>query len=288
MTQQKIQNLKTQLFEYIEENDFLHVFELLKNDSNFKGYQNLKDEWVQGGPQGQVLTSFKERLKTFISDKYDKINLEQDEKLCIVVLTSTETDWDNIKETIKSIIPLSRYGKTAKNWKPFKDESIETLLEHFVQQSEITINQYYHSNTHINSKLRQAFRKSATKIILITDPFSFKHQKINNIVHLFDDTNKESIGGCIIPVCNSLTKEQSIFAQERIKETFKDLSEGWRNELCKSYAHVELNIPTKGDFFRRLANIAFFKDIPEKDTTTTISLLNNKYNRGNQFPVNSL
>lgn len=58
------------LYEFIDENEMDKVFEVLaQNKTIYKGFQDLRDEYIYDNPKGLDLQRFKTRLKTFIGAK---------------------------------------------------------------------------------------------------------------------------------------------------------------------------------------------------------------------------
>jgi len=285
-TQQELAALKDKLFYLIDDNDLFGLFDQLRIEVNiFSNFKTYQEDYTDNKPKGVDLRRFKESLKLFISDRIANANYSE-RKIILVILTSNKRELTTIAQSEKRI-PLERYGQHPKQWRPYNKEAIEEMLKEFATCSEIELEMYYYQQDEITSKLRESIKALKKKIILIVDPFSLHLKKNEQIAKFFDETNKDFIGGCMIPLCRNYSPEQYACAKTIVKNTFIDLVNSWRTEFCRSYAHAELEIPDKFLFFRRLANLAFYKGVSEKETIATLEVISKKYRAVQYSPISS-
>ncbi|GEM_PF-4935404 len=184
------------------------------------------------------------------------------EYLYLLVLTSKKADFTNTEN-----IPLERYDATLEKWQVYQNQTIYKVLEDFKNKSSISLLVYFVDKNIIEANdLEDEVEPLTKNFILIADTFSLQFSENQNFARLFDTKDQQKIGGCLIPICIEYAENQRNFAQTQVQQTFKRLTKAWGTEFYKSYAHVELDIPNKTHFFRRLANIAYFKGIKEKET----------------------
>ncbi|MCU0445598.1 MAG: hypothetical protein MUE85_11845 [Microscillaceae bacterium] len=203
--------------------------------------------------------------------------------LYLLILTSTRSDWEKIE---LENIPFERYADNLESWQVFDNEIIVTILEEFHQLSTINLRAYFIDKQVISQENLEDVIEPLTKnFILIIDAFSLLFDENQNFARLFDSKDKNKIGGCIVPIGSENSEKQLIFAKEQVHHTFKRLAVAWQAEFYKSYTHVELDVPNKVHFFRRLANIAYLKGITEKETMTKIELKSTQFK---QPPLDNL
>lgn len=207
---------------------------------------------------------------------------EKTEFLYLIVLTSLQSDWEN---TNAENIPLENYAETLENWKIYQNETIKSILEEFNEKSTINLQVYFLNKTNtIDTDLEDKIEPLTKNIILVADVFSLQFEENKKIAQLFDTKDKDKIGGCLLPFCEHFSENQTIFAKELKENTFKRLTKAWHSEFYKSYKHVELDVPNKTYFFRRLANIAFLKGITEKETMAILSITEKQFSQPKERP----
>ncbi|MEM6299607.1 MAG: hypothetical protein AAF740_13040 [Bacteroidota bacterium] len=196
------------------------------------------------------------------------------EFLYILVLTAQKADW---KTVTSNDIPKARYGNSLEDWEAYAQQKIKNLLEEFHQSSTINLQVYFVGKSTIATypDLDDDIEPLTKNLVLVADPFALYLPENQNIAHLFDTKDKAKIRACLFPVCEQLSVNQQGFAYQQREKAFKRLSKCWGREFYKSYTHIELDIPNKIHFFRRLANIAYLRDIEEKETMAHLKL-NNK------------
>ena len=118
----------------------------------------------------------------------------------------------------------------------------------------------------ITADIRRQAKGLKDKMALIADPFSLLVKTNCDFAKMFDETAHNNIQACLIPVCKEYTASQVKLAKDNIQATFEDLHYGWEKEFFKSYTHIELDVPDKIHFFRRLSNIAFYRGIADKES----------------------
>jgi hypothetical protein len=206
---------------------------------------------------------------------------EINEFLYILVLTSRKNDWSDTEN-----IPLERYADELKDWKIYLQDPIHDVLEQFHQKSTINLCIYY-MDRHIiqNENLHEEVEPLTKNFVLIADIFSLQFDENKDFAKLFDSKDKDKVGGCLIPFCGNYSENQRSFAKDLVNKTFNRLAKAWGSEFYKSYTHIELDIPNKTHFFRRLANIAYLKGITEKETMATFEGKSTKFK---QPPLDNL
>lgn len=199
---------------------------------------------------------------------------ESTEVLYIIVLTSQKSDFEANEN-----IPTARYGNSPKDWMIYSEERIVKVLEDFRQKSTISLSVYFLDKSIIATEpnLEDELEPVTKNFVLIADAFSLSFDENKNIAKLFNTKDQNKIWGCLLPICENLSEKYRIFARKQIEQTFRRLKKGWEDEFYKSYSHVELDIPNKTHFFRRLANIAYAKGISPKETMTTFEAKSDKF-----------
>ncbi len=201
---------------------------------------------------------------------------KETEYLYILVLTSKVSDFLPNTEHI----PMTRYGAKLEEWQAYQHETIYAILEEFKTKSTISLSVYFVDKNLIAQEIEldEQVEPLTKNFTLIVDAFSLQFEEIQNIAKLFDSKDQKKVAGCLIPLCSTFSENQAKFAQIQIKKTFVRLSKAWENEFYKSYTHVELDIPNKTHFFRRLANIAYLKGIKEKEMMAKFEAKSQKFN----------
>lgn len=226
-------------------------------------FNDLRNEYVLG----KASTDFVQRLQTFLNIALETNVLE---KLTIFVLTSTQSDWVGKPE------PVATYHDTPEDWTPYQTQGIKTLLDDFKGKSKIDIQPLYFSPQSPLDDVRKFVKNSQEKraIILIADAFSLQFEVIKEVVQCFDCTNKDDIGGILFPLDGRLPDAQKQEAQMLLQTVLKDITKEWYELFSKSYTHIELQVHDETQFFRRLANIAFYRGISETEAKITLEILN--------------
>lgn len=190
------------------------------------------------------------------------------EYLHLLVLGCLAADW----EGDANAVPKERYADEVGRWKVYKNKEMNALLEEFNQQSSINLQVYYLCPSQIEADIEDQIEPLTKHLVLIADPFSLFLEGNKKIAQLFNTKDKNKIRGCLIPVCAELEAAQQEFARAQRQAVLPRLFKGWSDEFYKSYTHVELDIPNKLHFFRRLSNIAYLREISEKETMARIEL----------------
>lgn len=205
---------------------------------------------------------------------HDYGSSKKDAKLFLLVLTNTKTGWGAAPQQVKDHIPMRRYGEKLEDWQPYENEKVEQLLQDFHTKSGIPLEVYYFSEELLMQHGEESFEEISgiieeftAQFTLIADAFSAYPASAGfcEILGHFNNTTKENSRGCLFPLCDTYSDKVRNFAQAQVKKTFKHLHKAWHEKFHKAYTHVELDIPNKTHFFRRLANIAYLKGISERD-----------------------
>ncbi|MEM6297922.1 MAG: hypothetical protein AAF740_04445 [Bacteroidota bacterium] len=198
--------------------------------------------------------------------------------LHVFVLTATRQDW---QATSTENVPLERYGDTLSDWQAY-EQSIKILLEEFCKTSAIGLQIYWVGKSEITDygldEMEDELEPLTKFLVLVADPFALQLEENRQLLSkCFDTKDKEKIKGCLFLLDQSLPKAQREHATQQRTGTFRKLSKCWGKEFYKSYTHVELDVPNKNHFFRRLANIAYLRGIQENETPGRLKLKNERY-----------
>jgi len=185
--------------------------------------------------------------------------------LYVLVLTSRKNDWLNENN---EVIPTERYGDSLGEWQIYEREAIAGVLKEFHQQSTINLYVYFIDKNIIqNEDLTGEIEPLTKNFVLVLDAFSLHFAENQTFVNrTFNSKDNKKVGGCLIPFCGQYVERQRTYAKKKLQETFDYLAVAWDKEFYKAYTHIELDIPNKTHFFRRLANIAYHRGIEERET----------------------
>jgi hypothetical protein len=206
-----------------------------------------------------IYNADKDAIIQAISEWHTQHNRKQ---LYILVLCSTQTEIKNI-ESLRNISNL--YGEKPANWQPYANNEISKNIAELLAE--------YHKFTNISIKgwflnafdwadddekiddLRDLWAK---KMILITDGIAIVKPENSIIKTIFDS---ENIGGFMLPLCEKMneTAKNYIISQlsTQLNTTYRRFYKSWRT----AFFHIELEIPSKDLFFRRLTNLAHRMEI---------------------------
>jgi len=202
-----------------------------------------------------INTTISESLQSFLEDLQNWQT--QNNSLNIIVLTTNQDRLKTISETeILNLIPSQNYATEPKEWKPFNNQNtIEELIKEFYRESGFKINAVFIDSWQIDNEEFEAVLKDdiSPRTILIVDGLALYFTENNKFAKIFD---KSDIGGCLIPVCEDHTNEFKRLIFNTQKQVFEHLNTCYFQRFHQQYMFVELEIPTKEDFFRKLTNIA--------------------------------
>jgi hypothetical protein len=186
---------------------------------------------------------------------------KETEYLYLLVLTSKKADFEGVDN-----VPRERYGEKLEDWQIYQNETIYEVLEEFKEKSTISLSIYFLDKglIEMTKDLEDDIEPHTKDFVLIADAFSLDFVENQKIAKLFNSKDRNKVGGFLVPICSEYSDNQSSFARTKVEDTFKRLTKAWGTEFYKSYSHIELDIPNKTHFFRRLANIAYLKGIAEK------------------------
>lgn len=271
-----------ELKEAINRKQLADVFETLDGiydqipDHRRPLYSQLKNERLDGANN----ITYIDRLKTFLRDIQDLLPTQSffaqmanvsvrsylqnsKEFVPVVVLTNTLAYWQSVNGSDAENIPLESYGSTLEVWKPYLQDTIDQLFKEFHQNSGVSLKAYF-LDVHQADNLEHIEAEVETnqnQFIVVLDAFALHAHSIQDIARFFDRTNDAFVKGCLIPLHAQHPENQHKFAQNLIQQVFTRLFECWHQHFDKSYLHVELDLPNKIHFFRRLANIAYYRGI---------------------------
>lgn len=189
-----------------------------------------------------------------------------------IVVVVLSTDLKQLENELSKTLPFpidevkSRYGATPSDWQPFHvKESILALLNEFEIQSGFKIRPFFIDwrNVKIDTAKRRTLKDRRKRVVLIADAIALHSRGNETVAKLF---NEPESGGCLIPICQTYTKNVMDFAHEKVETIFDDLK-AYVHSYCdfisncsenKGYLQFDLNVWDKHVLFRRLTHIACF------------------------------
>ncbi len=187
-----------------------------------------------------------------------------------VMLLLISTDQENIathtpndQKHRKEILDL--YGKVPFDWIVYqendKKHSFTELIIDFQRRSKINLDIYVLDTQ--NYKYLSCIEDLKNKFITVIDCLALDIIPERKDICRRIDARK--IGGCLLPICETLHTDIKKQMQDAKNTTFKVLCGETTNNFEVSLGHIELELPIKNDFYRRLSNIVFgFSLITEK------------------------
>ncbi|TAE13954.1 MAG: hypothetical protein EAZ95_10320 [Bacteroidetes bacterium] len=191
------------------------------------------------------------------------------EPLRILVITETAGAMQKILPTHFEEIER-HYSFALEYWRPFAGEKdITDLLKEFQEktgyQLEVGFAGVHTWQNYLVEKHTKTLKIRCKNTILVADSFALDHTRNATLAKVFDDFN---VGGCILPLQQNLSDDAVAYAKKLQADIFPTLSEsmGEFHENLKDFVsnhyhglvQVELEVHSKADFFRRLANIAHY------------------------------
>lgn len=193
------------------------------------------------------------------------------EPLRILVITETAGAMQKILPTHFEEIER-HYSFALEYWRPFAGEKdITDLLKEFQEktgyQLEVGFAGVHTWHEHYTERSKSTLENCCHHTILIADSFALAYGLNEALAKIFDDLK---VGGCLLPMPQDLPTDTAQYAQARKTSVFSKLSERVTNypdhlrdfvkgkEPIQGLVQVELEVHSKADFFRRLANIAHY------------------------------
>lgn len=193
----------------------------------------------------------------FYNSNFEKTNFKKN-IIYILLLVSDRQSIERLyeNEAIKDKINFEDYGSNYFQWKPYNNElSIAELLAQYKIFSGYNI-EYINSDKAIEDK--DDLLNVINKIIFVVDPLSI-HNNFEQITQLID--NQSITPPLLIPICKDKHSDLKIFMRTIVSQKLTRYSSLYKKTkyLHQEYAHIELELPNKYDFFRKLTNIAKLK-----------------------------
>lgn len=220
-------------------------------------FEELKQEFMQGIKR----TDYTQRLIVLVDECFNPPKY-----ICVLILASTKVQVAQLlknQQDNESI--LARYGTDAQSWKPYLQETIGELLEEFPKRCQFTIKPTYITTQDLDGNSKHDFLHAIDKQknyhILVADGLVFCHTSAKIIAQEFNNT---SIGGCLMPVCETLPKAVQKKTKKHIEDVFKDKLHYWLYNYANlttkdtGFVYVDLEVPNKHQFLRKLSHIAHF------------------------------
>ncbi len=203
-----------------------------------------KSSVVEGNNQGTIINNFgeiKERRNT----------------MTVIILSGIKSDYKNVDNS--SHIPIKNYGQIPEEWTPYHEEkNMVNLLQEFEEESKLQLDKYFIHDFDMEDEVYTSKLSDdiAPKIVFILDIFALQIPSKLAFTKLFDISKEKCIGGFVVPLCNSLSHEQKKNAYQ-MREKLGKVRIAWQKNFEKPYMFIDLDVPHKFLFFRRLADIAF-------------------------------
>ncbi len=211
-----------------------------------------------------TITNITEELQTFIKDIYSWHSESNERKNTInIIVLATTSDKISSIEQFRQLQLANYYGDLPSDWKPYlNNETIFKLLQEYIEKSGFKIEAYFVDDIDTTEiSIRSELNDILSTTILIVDGLALYFDKNKQFAKNFDNTQT---GGCLIPICKSYSEQVKTLIKEKEVEVFELLDYNYYHKFNKQFVNIELNVPTKEDFFRRLTNIAVKSiDLPE-------------------------
>jgi hypothetical protein len=223
-------------------------------------------EQVKASDAGQKFTLKKELEEV---EEQIKIHSSDYQAYSSMMLLLISTDKENIKAHTtnnkhrKEILDL--YGTVPSDWIVYQENqtnySFTELIIDFQKRSKINLDIYVLdvNNTEHILCLEDLKNKFITVVDCLALDIIPKHEKVCRRI----DARK--VGGCLLPICETLHNDIKKQMQDAKNTTFEILCKETTTNFEVSLGHIKLELPTKNDLYRRLSNIIFgFSLIIEK------------------------
>ena len=219
--------------------------------------------------KGEIINidTFTEKFSDKITEKvfykyfdanFNKENLSNNILHVLVLAIDRKTiEKEFTDNPLKSIINFNDYGNSFYQWKPYKDQpTIIELLAQYKIHSGIEIK--YIEYAKIKENYRD-FINVINKILFIADPLSLNNSTFNKLVTTLNE--QQSPPALLIPVCKQKNDKVVGLMRKTIDSKFEGYVELYKHakNLDNEYAQIELELPDKYHFFRKLTNIARLK-----------------------------
>jgi len=225
------------------------------NQAHIKGNENILLQSIHMDNQSQININNinTEDIVQELKEWYQAYNRQS---LQLLVITTTQ-DRLSALENIAPEVLFNFYGQEPKDWKPYGKENIAELVENFskITTLDANVRAFVVDSQNIlkNEKTLAYLKLTRGQMLVIVDGLSLAIEENKNIAQIFDDV---SIGGCLIPVYSKFTIETIKQIQQLKEETFKHWYIYLEEFPEKGFLYVEFDINSRGEFFRRITNIA--------------------------------
>jgi hypothetical protein len=157
--------------------------------------------------------------------------------------------------TAKDLALDEYYGKASKDWKPFRDHTIEDLLTEFERTTGFPTTVYYYDGFDVNDEDFMLTLQDylLEKIFVVTDGLGI-NERSQKIAQMVD--NQVRVGGLFIALDKQLKRESKNKVEQLIQQNFSKMTR--RCVIHWKYAlnNIELEVNNTRDFWRRLTNRA--------------------------------
>ncbi len=96
-------------------------------------------------------------------------------------------------------------------------------------------------------------------MILVTDGVAILKPENSVVKDIFN--TQENIGGFMLPLCEKMNESAKKYITSQVAKELKTTHRRFCKNWKQPYFHIELEIPNKDLFFRRLTNLASKMDI---------------------------
>jgi len=180
--------------------------------------------------------------------------LKRPEKLYILLISSSASEIEQkfFEKELHKSISKDWYGETIYEWKPYTfDEKIKDLLSLYQIFSGFEI---CFISPEIAIKNKTAFSKIGKNVIVIADCLTIDNMQYSSLISQCNTLHTP----LLTPICSKKPADVIEYMRSIRKQTLDTYHDLYENPeyLNENLMHIELELPTKQDFFRKLSNIA--------------------------------
>lgn len=232
----------------------LKLIELLNEKKN-----DLTQAHIKASDAAQRF-SLKKELEE-IEGQIEKYKKQTDFSKSVMILL-VSADRKSIQKHIQSEKDKNEieelYGEKEFDWIMYREEdkkySFINLLIEFQTKSKTQLKICMVDESEFSQLTALGSQKE--NVIVIIDCLAL-HFIPNYKSDICAEVNHITIGGCLIPICENLPLQAKQYMRKAREQRFRKICGHTKNDFNVSLFHIELELPTKNDFHRRLSNIIF-------------------------------
>ena len=208
---------------------------------------NGNEAWTLSTANLQVITFSSEvnDIKWFFSKKLVE---SRQNNIAFLIITSTLAESKSKFDFIDAEVLEAYYGEELEDWKPFKNESISTILMDIKKSTSVEFEMYVmaldSSVDYADDQLFAYIKYHKRKTILIIDPISIPENRFG-IPAIFDDYH---IGGCIISNPGEEVSDYLVHGFRHIPILYRDIR-------IQEKEHLEISVNNEMNFKNRIMQV---------------------------------